>query len=434
MKIDISERLHFLDLDEEACQILRELKPVLEAEMPEVLQRFHDSLERCPQVNALFGNNSDKVRVRKYQLAHWRKLLSANFDDEFLQSVHRVAKINYRMGLKPQWYIGGHAYIIGELVTIISRNYATGNDPGEQDRRDAAVKAFIRAALLDMELAISVWLGEGEEAVKKERKERRWTEARLTEEASDLEAALGESEAFSYSVSHDLRAPLRSIDGFSHALEEDYADRLDETGKDYLARVRQSAARMGHLIDDLLKLSRLSRASILPDKVDLSAMAHEILQTLKEADPKREIEVRIEPDLNEECDPRLTNIVLTNLLENACKYTRLQPHAQIEFGRVQENGEAAYFVRDNGVGFDMAYANKLFKPFQRLHSIQDFPGTGIGLATVAMIIQRHGGQIWVQSEPDKGTTFKFVISDHSWKGNSHDGQRPDSPGRRQSRR
>ncbi len=410
---DISERLQCLGLDEEARRILRELKPALEAEIPGVLERFHDSMKRWPQVNALFGDETSKARILKHQFAHWRKLLSADFDDEYLQAVKRVGETHHRIGLRPQWYIGGYAYIIGELAGIVSRKYPNGNDPDESKRCHAAVSAFVRAALLDMKLTISVSLEEGNEEVKKEMDERRWTEMKLTEEASELATALGESETFSYSVSHDLRAPLRSIDGFSQALEEDYADKIDETGKDMLRRVRLAAARMEQLIDDLLKLSRVSRASILPDKVDLSAMAHEIVQMLKESDTQRKVEVEIEPQLSEECDPHLMNVVLTNLLENAWKYTRMQPHARIGFGQERQNGKATYFVRDNGIGFDMRYADKLFKPFQRLHSIKDFPGTGIGLATAAKIIHLHGGHIAVQSEIGKGTTFSFAIANRS---------------------
>jgi light-regulated signal transduction histidine kinase (bacteriophytochrome) len=195
-------------------------------------------------------------------------------------------------------------------------------------------------------------------------------------------------------------------------LEEDYADKLDETGKNLLQRVRLAAARMETLIDDLLNLSRIGRASVQPAVVDLSAMVAEIVQALKDNNPYRQVEVTIEPQLDEECDRRLMNVVLTNLLDNAWKYTRMQPCARIEFGREWLDGKSSYYVRDNGVGFDMAYADKLFQPFQRLHSMKDFPGSGIGLATVARIIHLHGGHIEAQSEPGKGATFTFVVSNH----------------------
>jgi len=234
-------------------------------------------------------------------------------------------------------------------------------------------------------------------------------EQRVTERTAQLELANKELEAFSYSVSHDLRAPLRSIDGFSLALLEDYADRLDEEGKVHLQRIRAATQRMGMLIDDLLNLSRMTRAEIRKETVNLSSLARSVAEGLQEAQLERRIDFRIEDRLEANADPRLVRVVLENLLGNACKFTSKRSSACIEFGKARQNGNSAYFVRDNGAGFDPAYANRLFGAFQRLHGATEFPGTGIGLATVQRIIHRHGGQIWAEGAVEKGATFYFNL-------------------------
>ncbi len=225
----------------------------------------------------------------------------------------------------------------------------------------------------------------------------------------EIEIINRELEAFSYSVSHDLRAPLRSIDGFSQALLEDYGERLDGAAKEYLGRVRSASQRMGLLIDDMLNLSRITRSEMRRDAVDLSAMAAEIADELHKQQPARQVEFVISENLVESADARLLHIALQNLLGNAWKFTERCPAARIEFGRLANNGQAAYFVRDNGAGFDMAYAHKLFGAFQRLHSMSEFSGTGVGLATVQRIIHRHGGRIWAEGEVGNGATFYFTL-------------------------
>jgi signal transduction histidine kinase len=218
-----------------------------------------------------------------------------------------------------------------------------------------------------------------------------------------------ELEAFSYSVSHDLRAPLRSIDGFAQALREDWGDRLDETAQDHLSRVRNAAQRMGRLIDDLLKLSRLTRAQIQRSDVDLTALAHEIARELHERNPTRQVAWAIAPGLRAYCDPALARIVLENLLGNAWKFTAKTADARIEFHAVPDSRPPLFVVRDNGAGFDMNYADKLFAPFQRLHGERDFPGTGIGLATVQRIIRKHGGDVRTRAGVGLGATFFFTL-------------------------
>ncbi len=237
------------------------------------------------------------------------------------------------------------------------------------------------------------------------------TELALGRAKTAAEAASRELEAFSYSVAHDLRAPLRSIDGFSQALLEDCADRLDDDGRKYLQRVRQSAQQMGALIDDLLNLSRVTRAELRRAVVDVSALARSVLARLKDSQPERTVETVVQDGLKAEADPRLLEIVLTNLLGNAWKFTGKRAAARIEFGAEDGSRPTTFFVRDNGAGFDVRYADKLFGVFQRLHAASEFDGTGIGLATVQRIVARHGGRVWAESELDRGATFRFTIEE-----------------------
>lgn len=233
--------------------------------------------------------------------------------------------------------------------------------------------------------------------------------AELEAKAAELEVTNRELEAFSYSVSHDLRAPLRSIDGFSLALVEDFGPQFDANGRDLVRRVREATIRMGRLIDDLLKLSRVARAPIDIQDVDLSAMAGEISARLREREPERKVATRIVPGVVIPGDPHLLAILLGNLLENAWKYSARAEAAVIEFGPVSIDRGAGFFIRDNGVGFDMSYADKLFKPFQRLHASADFAGTGIGLATAARVVHRHQGTIDATAEEDHGATFTVIL-------------------------
>ena len=231
----------------------------------------------------------------------------------------------------------------------------------------------------------------------------------LRRNAAELVAANAELDAFSYSVSHDLRAPLRSIDGFSQVLLEDYSDKLDEEGRDSLRRVRAATQRMAALIDDLLKLARVSRAEMRTETVDLTRMAQDIAAELQRTDTARHVDFVITPGLTTQADSRLLRVALENLLRNSWKYTARQPQARVEFGSVDVNGGRAFAVRDNGAGFDMKYADKLFGVFQRLHSAAEFDGTGVGLATVQRIINRHGGRIWAEGAVDQGATFYFTL-------------------------
>ena len=227
---------------------------------------------------------------------------------------------------------------------------------------------------------------------------------------NQLRSVNEELEAFAYSVSHDLRAPLRSIDGFSLALQEDYGNKLDAQAQDYIRRVRSAAQYMAQLIDDLLNLSRVTRSELRHEAVDLTALAQSIANRLSDTQPDRQVEFIIEPMLKTTGDPQLLRVVLENLLNNAWKFTSRQTHARIEFGARQRDGRQEFYMRDNGAGFEMAYADKLFNAFQRLHAVKDYPGTGIGLATVKRIIHRHGGQIHADAAVNRGATFYFTLS------------------------
>lgn len=225
----------------------------------------------------------------------------------------------------------------------------------------------------------------------------------------ELEAANKELEAFCYSVSHDLRTPLRGIDGFSQALLEDYGNKLDSSARDFLQRIRAGTQRMGVLIDDLLNLSRFTRIEMQREATDLSELGRQVAEGLRQSQPRRDVEIVIAPQLRGEGDPRLMRVVLENLLGNSWKFTSKKPHARIEFGKTNNNGSSAFYVRDNGAGFDPAYSARLFGAFQRLHGITEFPGSGVGLATVQRIIHRHGGRVWAESTVGEGATFYFTL-------------------------
>jgi signal transduction histidine kinase len=252
----------------------------------------------------------------------------------------------------------------------------------------------------------------------------------LAEQTTHLIAANRELDAFSYSVSHDLRAPLRAVDGFSQALLDDYNDALDDAGRDFLHRLRAESQRMGQLIDDLIGLSRLSRTDLQMAEIDLSAMVCHIAAELQETDLARNVEFAIQDGVHAYGDERLLHLALQNLLGNAWKFTARQPRARIEFGCIDRGQPVEFYVRDNGAGFDMAYANKLFGPFQRLHAMEEFAGTGIGLATVQRIVHRHGGSVRAEGAVGEGATFYFRLGSGASAREEGESREPHLAGRR----
>ena len=258
-------------------------------------------------------------------------------------------------------------------------------------------------------LRIAVDISERKEAERKIQELNEQLEQRVQDRTAQLESANKELEAFAYSVSHDLRAPLRGIDGWSLALFEDYQSQLDARAHQYIERVRSETQRMGHLIDDLLQLSRVTRTDMQMTEVNLSEVAETVVDRLRKEYPERQIDIHIQPGLKVRADLALMEIVLTNLFNNAFKFTGKQPQARIEFGKIEIDGKTVCFIRDNGVGFDMDYSKNLFGAFQRMHKLSEFPGTGVGLATVQRIIHRHAGRIWADAKENQGATFYFTI-------------------------
>lgn len=263
---------------------------------------------------------------------------------------------------------------------------------------------FSSSALHDREGRLRGYIGVAKDITARKRAEEALLSAKLAAEASNKEL-----ETFSYSVAHDLRAPLRAIDGFSQLLLSECAAKLDDTGRDYLARVRTASRRMGALIDDLLNLSRISRGQMRADPVDLSALARAVCDELEKGASGRKVEFVVAPGLKTRGDENLLRLALSNIIGNSWKYTSKHPSARIEFGALEAENPPVYFVRDDGAGFDMALASRLFEPFTRLHASADFEGTGIGLATVHRIITRHGGRVWAESAVERGATFYFTL-------------------------
>ncbi|MBI4795844.1 MAG: hypothetical protein HY790_08425 [Deltaproteobacteria bacterium] len=313
----------------------------------------------------------------------------------------------------------GFALITGGLVAVVGRALGRALERAEaaliQAHNELEQKVQERtAALITANNSLQKEIGERQRAEKEilelnQRLKERLRE--IMEKKVQLEAANKELESFSYAVSHDLRAPLRIIDGFSQALREDCSDKLDSQGQDYLMRILRNTQRMEELIDSLLVLSRLTRREMRREKVDLGEIAQKLTDNLRESDPQRQVEMVIAPGLEGEGDPSMLRVVLENLLDNAWKFTGKKAEARIEVGALpKKDGPRVFYVRDNGAGFDMAFKDKLFGAFQRLHGKDEFPGNGVGLATVQRIIHRHGGRVWAEGAVDQGAVVYFTLS------------------------
>ena len=337
---------------------------------PTFVQTFGYALDEIPTVTEWFNKIFPNVFDRREFILHWKEDLKKAKTDNTEPRMFNATNKD------------------GKIQNIIFRQVFVENDK---------------------EVVICEIVSERIQAEDNFRKLNEELEQRVAQRTGQLEAINKELEAFSYSVSHDLRAPLRSIDGFSMALLEEYSGKLDLEGQDYLQRVRLASQRMGQIIDDLLSLSRISRRELRKQDVNLSEIAENILNKLHERDPDRNVDIVIGHKVVAYCDPNLVEIVLENLLSNAWKFTAKQDKPWIVFDQIIQDNEMVYCVRDNGAGFDMAYADKLFGTFQRLHKDTDFDGYGIGLATVQRIINRHEGRIWAEGYVNRGASFYFAI-------------------------
>jgi len=330
------------------------------------------------------------------------------FGREYVAALATYLKTSDESALSHAYELGRRAMIEGLGVLDMALIHRTALEdlvlsaPAPDQRRFAHAAAnFFNELLSSFEMSFRGYRGTNEEL-------QRLNEA-LQQQKETVESANRELESFSYSVSHDLRAPLRTIDGYSQMLLEDCADALNDEGKRYLRHVREATHYMGRLIDALLSLARVTRSDILRIEVDLSALAREIAERLRIASPGRDGHFMINEGVRAKGDARLLAVLLENLLGNAWKFTSKRKQAQVTFGCEERDGKPTYFVQDNGAGFDMTYVAKLFGPFQRLHAVSEFEGTGIGLATVQRVVHRHGGQVWAEGKIDEGATFFFTL-------------------------
>ena len=383
--VDITDRLQ---MQEQLREIQARSQAILNSALDAVVTIDHNGkiVEFNPAAEKMFGHRQADVLGRNMG----EVIVPPELRERHQQSLERCVQT-------------GESHILGRLIEIDAMRADGSQFPVELtiNRVEQGPRPLFTGFIRD--------ISKRREAEQEIRQLNTSLEKRVNERTAELQATNKELESFCYSVSHDLRAPLRAIDGFSQALEEDYATVLDQDGKNYLDRVRKATRRMALLIDDLLELSRVTRAELKMQDVDLSQMARLVMEELQHGDPERKVEWVGAPRLRAKGDPRLLRVALENLLGNAWKFTRTQPNPRIEFGVTVQNEQTVYFVRDNGAGFDMNYADKLFGVFQRLHSANEYEGTGVGLANVQRVIHRHGGSIWADAKVNQGATFYFTL-------------------------
>jgi signal transduction histidine kinase len=417
---EIERRKEFLEFGAEDIRALQSIDNLAEQYAGEMIDDFYQHLLSFAEGRDFFRDPGLLDHVKQRQREYLLGLTHGEYGTHYIEKRLVIGAIHERIGLPMKLYLGMYSYYLRAVANRVLT--ALGDEP---ERARETFLSLLKLTFLDMGLAIDTYMQQREHTIHEQQEALRaeaLARAALLEEIQRKNAALEtanrhlvavnhELEAFSYSVSHDLRAPLRSIAGFSQMMFEDYGERLDEQGKEYLTELIDTSHDMARLIDAMLRLSRVTRAEMRWEEVDLSSLARLIAGALAKTEPEREVTVAVAEGLIVEGDERLLHCALENLLGNAWKFTRRTGSASIELGTAIHEGQRAYVVRDNGAGFDMAYGQHLFGAFQRLHSAREFEGTGIGLATVRRIIHRHGGKVWAEGRVGHGAAFYFTLPD-----------------------
>jgi signal transduction histidine kinase len=381
---ELELRKRYLEFDAEDERRLLTLNEVARHGVEPIVEAFYRHLLSFDATGAFFSGPEEVERVKRAQVRYFEQLTEGPYDRAYAEDRLRIGAVHERIGLEVKYYLGSYCLYVRE----IARRLAAAPSLSAEEKL-AIHESLLKVVFLDIGLALDTYVFR-----------REW----------ELRAATSELETFNYSVSHDLRAPLRAIIGFSEALVEDFAERLDDESRSYLKFIAQGGRRMSRLIEDLLKLSRLSQVEMLVQPVCVSELAAGVAEPLLAAED-RPVELVIQPGTWCTGDARLLSVLLQSLLGTALKFTSRHPTARIEVGTGERDGQVVVVVRDDGAGFDMANADRLFGAFQRLHSESEFEGTGIGLALAMRIVRRHGGRIWADGQTERGATISFTLPD-----------------------
>jgi signal transduction histidine kinase len=381
---EVEARKRYLGFDAGDERRLRLLGELVGDRSGAIVEAFYRHVLAFDETRAFFATPEEVERIKGAQRRYFERLTEGSYDRAYAEERLRVGAVHERVGLEVKYYLGMYGVYLREVSDLLAAAF-----PHDAEQALTVQLSLLKLFLLDTGLALDMYVF---------RRER------------ELQAAIRELETFNYSISHDLRAPLRAIIGFSEALMEDSGDSLDEPGRGYLRFIAQGGRRMSELIESLLQLSRLSQAEMLVQPVCLTDLAAAVVRALPAAS-RPGVELRIEPGIWATADPRLVSVLLESLLDNAVKFTSRHPTAAIQLGVSWSDGQPAAYVRDDGAGFDMANGDRLFGAFQRLHAESDFEGIGIGLATAMRIVRRHGGRIWAEGALEKGATFSFTLPD-----------------------